>query len=419
MSKREPKTLLTTIFVLVCYGLSSGQGIHVRTTTNFLNPTNSTTITSTFGAASTTGNLIVVHLSYSGQTINVSSITDTKLNTYSRINGPTNWNGANFRSELWYAFNITGGAGAITVTATLTGAPINTGGLKFSQIYISEFSGIKTTNPLDQKSVTSGTAIASSTFNSGSVTTLYSNELIYGGAIGGTAGTINAGATFTSISAANSNLIEFKNNLAAGSASAVFNSTTAGTYVADMATFITTGSVLPVTLVNFEAYVSDKGVVELEWITSSERNSDYFEVQRSNDGKEWNVIGRLKAAGNSVSLQQYKTADVAVEAGVNYYRLDQADLDGRHEYSPVREVRLISSDESGIHFYPNPVSDWLFVDGTQDDIRNISIFNAMGMNMKITEVVRRNTGISFNLSSFPVGLYLIKSGTTNLKFYKE
>ena len=420
ISKNKPKTLLVCIIIMIWCRPCSGQGTHVHTSTNFLNPTNATTIASTFSTVSTTGNLIVVYLSYSGQTINVSGVSDNKFNTYSRINGPTNWNGTNFRGELWYAFNITGGAGAVTVTATLTAAPVNTGGLKFSQIYISEFSGIKTTNPLDQKSVNSGTAGASSTFNSGAATTLYSNELIYGGAIGGTAGTINSGTTFTSISSANSNQIEFKNSTAAGSVNAVFASTTAGTYVADMATFITTGSVLPVTLTSFTAATVNNKTVKLDWVTSSERNSDYFDVQRSHDGKEWNVVQQLKGAGNAVLQKRYTAMDETPEAGVNYYRLNQVDFDGKNEYSVVRSV-ILESDEAEIYCYPNPVYDWIHINAPKSDGLQVSILDGMGLNMesKVVEISKQGSTISLNVSPLPRGVYLIKIGTTAKKFYKE
>src|ERR1035437_2573914 len=119
----------------------------VQTATLFQVST-SKTIFKAFSSSSSTGNLIIVHLDWDGQTRDISSVTDSKSNTYHLINGPTNWNGTNYRGDLWYAYNITGGGGVITVTATLNGAPTS-----YSQIYIAEYSGIQLTNPLDQNSV--------------------------------------------------------------------------------------------------------------------------------------------------------------------------------------------------------------------------------------------------------------------------
>ena len=102
------------LFAGLGFGRCFGQGAHVRTSTNFISPHNTTTNPVTFAGASTAGNLIVVAITYSGTAINVTGVADTKGNAYAKINGPTNWNGATFRSELWYAFNIIGGAPATT-----------------------------------------------------------------------------------------------------------------------------------------------------------------------------------------------------------------------------------------------------------------------------------------------------------------
>ena len=56
-------------------------------------------------------------------------------------------------------------------------------------------------------------------------------------------------------------------------------------------------SALPVTLINFECTLSDASTTMLQWSTSEETNSDYFEIQHSINGKQWIEIGRVKANG--------------------------------------------------------------------------------------------------------------------------
>jgi len=229
--------ILVLFFFAVTYSIAQ---THIRTNTKFQNTT-ATTITCTFAAASTTGNLIVVHLDWSGQSRSISTVTDNKGNSYTRINGPTNWDGTNYRAELWYSYNITGGVGAITVTATLSGAPIS-----FSQIYISEYSGIiNTSDPLDQNSVAIGNTAAVS---SGSKTTTMTNELIYGASIGAS-GTINVGAGFTFRSTANQNIIEDKNVTTTGSYNSAFTCA-GGNWVAQMATFIAASQPISTGIIN-------------------------------------------------------------------------------------------------------------------------------------------------------------------------
>jgi hypothetical protein len=203
---------------------------HVQTNTKYQSSA-ATSITCTFASTSVNGDLIVVHLDWSGTTQTVSAVTDNKGNVYKKINGTTVWNANTSSAELWYAYNITGGA-IITATATLSAAP--TGGSPYSQIYISEYSGISyAVDPLDQNTVATGTATS---VNSGSKITTHVNELIYGACIGGGAGTIGVGAGFTSRSTANNNIIE--DVAATGTYSANFSSSVSAQWVAQMATFV-------------------------------------------------------------------------------------------------------------------------------------------------------------------------------------
>ncbi|HMH35023.1 MAG TPA: T9SS type A sorting domain-containing protein, partial [Puia sp.] len=317
---------------------------HVQTTTLFQTST-AANIAKAFTASSTTGNLIVVHLDWDGQTRSITSVTDNKGNSYTRINGPTNWNGPNYRAELWYAYNITGGGAAITVTGHLSGAPIS-----FSQIYISEYSGIVTANPLEQNAVATGNSAAVS---SGAKTTTYTNELIYGASIGAS-GVLTVGGGFTSRSTANSNIVEDKNAAAIGSYNAAFTSAS-GNWVAQMATFISTSSlhILPIELLSFTAQCNH-GQINLTWITASESNNDYFSIERSADGEHWNPIGTVKGVGNSSVNQTYSfTTDQTTDA-TSYFRLKQADLDGKLKYFNIVRVNPCDEDLTGLSIYPNP-----------------------------------------------------------------
>jgi hypothetical protein len=92
---------------------------------------------------------------------------------------------------------------------------------------------------------------------------------------------------------------------------------------------------LPITLTHFAAERSIGGV-RLTWATASEKNSARFEVERSVDGKAFERIGTVAAAGRA---HAYELADRQLPAtAVLYYRLRQVDLDGTASYSPVRTV---------------------------------------------------------------------------------
>jgi Secretion system C-terminal sorting domain len=114
----------------------------------------------------------------------------------------------------------------------------------------------------------------------------------------------------------------------------------------------------PIELLDFRGYRKGEKH-QLTWTTASELNSDYFELERSNDGKNWKKMGdRVKGAGNSNIVKNYESYDNTPLIGLNYYRLAQADLNGKITYS---KAVILINDKGEISIYPNPASSQLTV----------------------------------------------------------
>jgi acid phosphatase type 7 len=96
-------------------------------------------------------------------------------------------------------------------------------------------------------------------------------------------------------------------------------------------------SVLPVSLSQFNVY-QVRGKVNIEWATASEENSSYFTVERSMNGRDFDFLARVEAAGKSTSGKKYKTIDASPLKGTSYYRLVQTDLDGQKRISEVKKI---------------------------------------------------------------------------------
>jgi hypothetical protein len=94
---------------------------------------------------------------------------------------------------------------------------------------------------------------------------------------------------------------------------------------------------LPIELTKFSAQLI-KNHVLLLWQTATEINNDYFEVERSVDGFEWEIIDRVKGAGNSNIILNYTSVDKYPKTGVSYYRLKQTDYDGTFAYSKIESI---------------------------------------------------------------------------------
>ncbi len=99
---------------------------------------------------------------------------------------------------------------------------------------------------------------------------------------------------------------------------------------------------LPITLLNFTVYpVGDNA--QLNWTTSMEENNKGFEIQRSSNNADWNVIGFVNGAGNSETQRNYQYLDPNLAAGTYYYRLRQVDLDGHSQFSKTVPVTFKGS----------------------------------------------------------------------------
>lgn len=114
---------------------------------------------------------------------------------------------------------------------------------------------------------------------------------------------------------------------------------------------------LPITLKSFTGY-AENGKHYLEWITSSELNNDYFELQMSLDGLNYEVLSTITGAGTTSEEQFYSYVDVNPAFGKNYYRLVQVDIDGqRYDEGDIilleNKQQLVRLDYS---LFPNPTN---------------------------------------------------------------
>jgi len=147
-----------------------------------------------FKSLTQAGNTIVAYVIWSN-TGNV-ALTDTRGDSFVSAASPVAW-GANYRAQVFYAANITGGTDA--VTATFQNAVSS-----FGVVYIHEYSGINPLNPVDVTVAASG---ASGSLNSGTVTTTLPNDLIFGAGVSDNSVTA-AGSGFTARSTAYGNITE-------------------------------------------------------------------------------------------------------------------------------------------------------------------------------------------------------------------
>lgn len=114
------------------------------------------------------------------------------------------------------------------------------------------------------------------------------------------------------------------------------------------------GTPLPISLLDFNVQtVLDD--VDVTWTTATETNNDFFTVEKSIDGKNFEVAGVVEGAGNSNELLAYSFKDTQPYDGVSYYRLKQTDFDGKYSYTGILSVQFNAKSNNNVFsIFPNP-----------------------------------------------------------------
>jgi len=121
-------------------------------------------------------------------------------------------------------------------------------------------------------------------------------------------------------------------------------------------------SVLPIELLSFSGSCEKENVI-LNWSTASEINNNYFTIERSSDGTNFEPIETVQGAGNSSTIRSYEFTDSPPDGGGQegalYYRLKQTDYNGKYEYFGPISVTCSSNDEWNLILQNIPVQDEL------------------------------------------------------------
>ena len=178
-------------------------------------------------------------------------------------------------------------------------------------------------------------------------------------------------------------------------------------------------SPLPIELLSFDAN-SNQQVVDLNWSTASETNSDYFTIEKTRDGYNFETVVTMDAAGNSTSLLHYATKDNSPYQGISYYRLKQTDFNGAYTYSDLQMVDFNSNQEFSFEIYPNPADGSIFNIAFNSGFNEeflIVVRDMMGRECYSKIIVPKESGKN-EYSIFPAtqltsGVYLIVASSQN------
>lgn len=163
--------------------------------------------------------------------------------------------------------------------------------------------------------------------------------------------------------------------------------------------FSTDAQILPVEWLEVSAKEMD-GEVLVCWVVVEDKN-DYFTIQRSTDGENWETIGTKEGAGTTHYRKAYGFWDTPKKGGIYLYRIKQTDFDGSFSYSKMVSVAF-GEFETPVKFGPNPTNGVVHFHDKEQFEDSPYIVSMTGQRKKA-----KVSGTSIDLSEYPAGTYYI------------
>lgn len=183
------------------------------------------------------------------------------------------------------------------------------------------------------------------------------------------------------------------------------------------------GVPLPVELLYFNSRI-EGDYVELIWSTASELNNDYFTLERSRNGKIFELLSNIGGNGTTSISSNYSYIDKDPYLGLSYYRLTQTDYDGQTEVFPIISV-LHNPSENEFSVTPNPLkSNLVNIKSSGFDKDEMTELNIIDLQGKIVERKKYFTDQFGNLDieyqttiNLQEGMYIFAILTASQKKY--
>ena len=133
---------------------------------------------------------------------------------------------------------------------------------------------------------------------------------------------------------------------------------------------------LPIELLYFNAEILNENCL-INWSTASERNNDYYVIEKSYDGINFVPIGKVLGNGNSSQQINYSFTDFDFNSGIVYYRLKQHDFDGGFQYSYA--IKVFNSNSS---IFYSEMGIYINFDTKNNQNYTVNIYNINGQLIK-------------------------------------
>jgi hypothetical protein len=184
-------------------------------------------------------------------------------------------------------------------------------------------------------------------------------------------------------------------------------------------------AVLPVKLMYFDAACSkhNDDQVAFEWVSVSEINNDFYTIEKSTDGGNFDEVLKVKAAGNSSQRLVYNSEfdfDPHEKLPV-YYRLKQTDYDGGYSYSNV-----VSFEGCQKEFYAKILNNgngegkniMVHLNSENNLLLTLSLYDVSGRLIEYKNQVNANNNI-IEFDDVSSGMYLLRISNANIDYVEK
>lgn len=173
--------------------------------------------------------------------------------------------------------------------------------------------------------------------------------------------------------------------------------------------------ILPTELFSFSGQCENNAIY-LQCQTSSESNGDYFTIEKSNDGSNWQILNEIKGVGNSYTMLSYNFVDSYPNSEISYYRLKKTDINGSSSYSEIITIDNCNSTHFNleVNVYPQPAGDVLNlnISGLFLDKVEIYLFNSQGKRILhdhlFSESTLQTTYKTLDVTQIKEGIYYLQ-----------
>ena len=181
---------------------------------------------------------------------------------------------------------------------------------------------------------------------------------------------------------------------------------------------------LPIKLLNFQAALS-KDQAQLNWIVDDNQTGDYFEVERSADGKNFSTVAIVSTtATQGNEAYQYKESAQTTA----YYRLRIVNKDRSTSYSKILLIKSQTESATTMSLLQNPVQETLTFSFTSATNANneVAVYNLVGAKVYAEKILAQKgkNSVSVKLNSYlSAGTYILEVRNANqrsiAKFIKQ